>query len=166
MRYEELVSSYSSKTNEELLRLELDAEHLEPEASIALKNELLNRGVGTPESLAEFRVKENQRKKELDKNPGNLFLTRFGVGRWHLGKADKVLSADGKWERFRTTIFILILYFPLIPSGTFLVQKKCGFMTGKIAVIEKLPLDWKQVFMVWGLAFACLLGVILLLRHL
>jgi hypothetical protein len=166
MRYEEFISSYSDKTNDELLRLELDAQQLTPEASIALKNELAKRGLGSLERLEAFRVEENQRKKTLEKNPGNLFLTRYGIGRWYFGKADKSQSTDGQVERFRTTIFILVLYFPLIPTGTYVVQRKRGFMRGKIGVVEKLPLDWKQVLTVWAVAFACLLAVILMLKHL
>jgi hypothetical protein len=166
MRYEEFVHSYSSKNNEELLRLELSSEQLAPEASIALKNELARRGIGSLQHLNEFRIEEDRRKKELEKKIGNLFLTRYGIGRWYFGKASQTGSADGQWERFRTTVFILILYFPLIPTGTYLIQKKRGFMKGKIAVLEKLPLDWRQVCTVWAIAFSCLIVLIWILRRL
>ena len=166
MRYEEFVSSYSGKTDDELLRLELDSEQLDPEATIALKNELVKRNISGPERLEAFRISENERKREIAKNPGNLFLTHFGIGRWYFGKAARVRSPDGKWEQFRTTVFTLFFYFPLVPTGTYLVKKKCGFMAGKIAVVEKLPLDWRQVFTVWGVALASIVAVIWVLRHL
>jgi len=165
MQYEELVKSYEGKSDEELLRLRLDSEELTAEASAALMGELAKRGIGR-DRIKAFRDLEAKRKEELSRNPGNLFFTfRLGVGRWHFGKADRVYDSTTGIEQFRTTVFIVLLFFPAIPTGSYLVEKRRGFLSGKLRIIEKLPLDWKQVLKVWVVAALALLGVIWVVKR-
>jgi len=166
MQYEELVRSYAGKSDEELLRLQLDSEKLTLEASAALTGELAKRRIGSTDSINAFRDLEVKRKEELSKQTGNLFFTsRLGVGRWHFGKADRVYDSAAGIERFRTTIFIVLLFFPAIPTGSYLVEKRRGFLSRKLRVLKKLPLDWEQILKVWVVAALGLLGVILVLRR-
>jgi hypothetical protein len=166
MQYEELLRSYAGKSDEELLRLQLDSEKLTMEASAALTGELAKRGIGGTDSIDAFRGLEAKRKEELSKNPGSLFFTfRLGVGRWHFGKADRMYDSATGIERFKTTIFIVLLFFPAFPTGSYLVEKRRGFFSGKVRILKKLPLDWEQVLKVWVVAALGLLGVILVLKR-
>jgi hypothetical protein len=63
-------------------------------------------------------------------------------------------------ERFKTTVFVVLFWLPLIPTGTFLVERKRRFLSSQITVLERLPLDWEQVLKVWVVASAILLVVI------
>jgi hypothetical protein len=166
MLYEDLVRYYENKTEEELLRLQLDAKDLTPEATVALTNELTRRRI-TPLRLQSFRNEERERKEELSKQIGRLFIHgHFGVGRWYLGKSQRSYDASIGKERFKTTIFILFLWLPLIPTGTYLIERKPGYFTRKITVLRKVSLDWAQVLRVWLFTAVCLLALALVLRRL
>jgi hypothetical protein len=97
---------------------------------------------------------------EAVKSHGSLFFTsRLGIGRWHFGKADYRYNSQNKIERFKTTIFIIILFIPLIPTGSYLVEKRKGFFSKKVLILEELPLDWWQVVRVWLAVAAGLLAL-------
>ena len=167
MPYEDFAESYARKRDDDLLRLQLESENLSPDATVALMNELAKRQIGNAERLNAFREEEKHRRQREAKNPGNLFIAfRFGVGRWYFGKADKKFDASTGLEQFRTTVFIVLLWFPLIPTGTYLVQRKRGYSSRKIRILQKIALDWEQVLKVWAAAVAALLALILILRRL
>jgi len=166
MEYAEYVRSYAAKSNDELLRLQLESKDLALEASAALTTELAKRGISGADQLNAFRERENRRKVRESKNPGNLFIaSRLGVGRWYLGKTGRVADPSTGIERFSTTVFLLVLWFPLVPTGSYLVEKRRGFLRGKITVLKKLPLNWGQVLRVWAVAACGLLAVIWLLKR-
>jgi len=166
MQYQDFVRSYEAKSDEDLLRLELESDCLTGEAIAALTSELARRGIGSADKLETFRAQESQRKEEGSKKPGNLFFSfRFGVGRWHFGKADRTYRNDTEIERFRTTVFIVIFFFPLIPTGSYLIEKKRRFRSRKVTVLKRLPLDWEQVLKVWAVAAAGLVAVIWLVKR-
>jgi hypothetical protein len=165
MQYEDFVRSYAVKSDEELFRLQSKPEQLTQEASTALTSELLKRGIGA-DRLNILRDEEKRRQEELSRDPGNLFLTfRFGVGRWHFGKSGRIYNPATGFERFTTTVFILLLWLPLIPTGTYLIEKNPRFLFSKIRILKRLPLDWKQVTKVWAVAAAGILAVIWLFKR-
>jgi hypothetical protein len=55
MEIQDLAKEYQSKTDEELLRLELASEELTPEANVALRGELAKRQIGGTDRLSAFR---------------------------------------------------------------------------------------------------------------
>ena len=108
-----------------------------------------------------LRDEEEQKKKEESKNPGRLMVLHpYGIGRKRFGKADRTYNSETGMERFRTTVFLVLFWLPLIPTGTFLVERKRRFLSSPITVLERLPLDWEQVQQVWVIASAILLAVI------
>ena len=161
MEIQNFAEEYQSKTDDELLRLALDSEQLTPEADTALNDELARRRIDKNEQLQAFIEQEEQRKEEQRRNPGNLFVLHpYGVGRGRFGKAGCIYSPETGMERFKTTVFVVLLWLPLIPTGTFIVGKKRSFFSRQVTVLERLPLDWEQVLKVWVVAFAILLAVI------
>jgi hypothetical protein len=167
MQYEDLAKAYETKTNEELLRLALDSEHLTQEASAVLSSELSRRGISGTERLAAFRDEEEQRKEELARNPGSLFLLHpYGIGRKRLGKAGRVYTPETRVERFRTTVFVVLFWLPLIPTGSYLVERKREFLSNEMTILKKLPLDWEQVLKVWVVAATILLALVLVIKRL
>jgi hypothetical protein len=167
MEIHELAREYEAKTDDELLRLAADTADLTPEANIALNFELSKRRLNRSERMESFRRDELQRKEELRKDPGKLWTFR-GIGRKRFGKADYSYNSETGLGQFRTTIFVVILYFPLIPTGTFRIEKKRGSFSNGMTVLERLPLDWEQILKVWIVAvasvFAFIIALNLLLR--
>jgi hypothetical protein len=162
MDVQELGEEYRNKTNKELLRLALTPEQLTPEAQSALTAELATRGINGEANLDAARHDEEERTAENDRELGTLGFV-FGVGRMRFGKANRVYDPETDTERFETTIFIVLLCFPLIPTGTYLVERK-RVLPDKLTGIEKLPIDWEQVLRVWVVAAGSVLGFIWLIK--
>jgi hypothetical protein len=163
---QDLAYEYHRKTDEELLRLALDSADLTREANVMLNNELSRREINSAERLAAFRAEEEQRKQEERKEAGRLFVLHpYGIGRDRFGKADRVYDATTRVERFKTTVFVVLIWFPLIPTGTFLVEKKRSLFS-RVTILRRLPLDWEQVLQVWVVATGILLTIIVAFRFL
>lgn len=157
---QDLAGEYRSKTDEELLRLALAPEQLTPEANAALNDELARRRIKT-ERLNAFRDEEEQQEKEERKKPGRLLVLHpYGIGRKRYGKAGRTYNPETGMERFKTTVFLVLFWLPLVPTGTFLVERKRRFLPNQVTVLERLPLDWEQVLKVWVVASGILLVVI------
>ncbi len=157
----EFAEEYRSKTDEELLRLALEPEQLTPEANAVLNDELARRRINNAERLKAFRDEEEQQKEVEAKNPGRLLVLHpYGIGRKRFGKAERIYNPETGMEKFRTTVFLVLFWLPLIPTGTFLVEKKRAFLSNEMSVLQKLPLDWEQVLKVWVVASFTLLVVI------
>jgi len=164
---QDLADEYQSKTDEELLRLALDSADLIPEASVVLNNELSRRGINSAERLTVFREEEEQRKEEERKEAGRLFVLHpYGIGRDRFGKADRIYDPTTRIERFKTTVFVVLIWFPLIPTGTFLVEKKRSLFSRRVTILRRLPLYWEQVLQVWVVATGILLSIIIAFRFL
>jgi hypothetical protein len=150
---------YQSKTDEELLRLELVSEQLTPEAKEALKGELSRRLISGTNRLSVFREQESRRKAEQAADPGRLFSI-YGIGRRRFGKAGYFYNAETGIERFTTTVFVVFFHFPLVPTGTYLAERSRGSLSNQITFLEKLPIDWEQILKVWVVAAGSLLALI------
>jgi hypothetical protein len=164
MNTQELGEEYRSKSDEELLRLALVPEELTTEARVALTGELVRRRINDETHLTVARKQEAERKAANDRNIGTLGLIHFcGIGRLRLGRADRIYSPDTDLEQFRTTVFIVLFCFPLIPMGTYLVERKPAF-PDHLKVLEKLPLDWEQILKVWIVAIGSIFAAILVIQ--
>jgi hypothetical protein len=67
-------------------------------------------------------------------------------------------------ERFRTTVFVVLFWPPLIPIGTYLVERKREFLSNQMTVLERLPLDWEQVLKGWIVTAGSILALIWIFR--
>jgi hypothetical protein len=158
-----LAREYKAKTDEELLRLAADAADLTPEANVALNFELSKRRLNQSERIESFRRDELRRKEDIRKNPGKLWTFR-GIGRKRFGKADYSYNSETGLEKFKTTIFVVIVYFPLIPTGTFLIERRRGWFSNRMTVLERLPLDWEQILKIWIVAMVSVFAFIIVLN--
>lgn len=164
MEIQDLADEYQSKSDEELLRLAVDSADLTPEANVVLNNELSRRRINSAERLTAFRAEEEQRKEEERKK---LFILHpYGIGCDRFGKADRAYDVATRTERFKTTVFVVLIWFPLIPTGTFLIEKKRALFSRQVTILRRLPLDWEQVLKVWVVAASILLSIIIAFRFL
>ena len=79
------------------------------------------------------------------------------------GKGNRSYDPETGLERFKTTVFVVLFWFPLIPRGTYLVERKRTPPDGVFG-LERLPLDWEQVLKVWVVAAGSILGFIWLIK--
>ena len=161
MEIDDLAQSYKEKSDDELLRLALDPSDLTDEARLALSAELHTRGIDNQSQMAAFRLEEERSKEEQSKQVGHLGIYhRFGLGRLRFCKSDYKLDRESGLEQFVTTVFVVLLWLPLIPIGTYRIQRRRAFFSTPITVLERLPLDWDQVLAVGVVTMGALLVVI------
>ncbi len=145
MEIQDLIKQYEIKTDDELLGLALDSEQLTPEATTVLNNELAKRRIDGAERLNVFRAEKEHREAEQRKNPGSLFVVHaYGIGRKRFGKAAYEYNSETGMEQFRTTVFIVLFWLPLLPTGTYFVERKKELLSSDMRVLEHLPLDWSK----------------------
>ena len=86
-----------------------------------------------------------------------------GIGTKYYGKRDK--EQDGSYI---TTLFIVFIYFPIIPLGSYRVLPKgTESLTGNLAytsssmdfLVKKVPLNIIQLLLVYLTAFTILFGI-------
>jgi hypothetical protein len=157
MQTPDFIKEYESRTDDELLHLAAEPEQLIEEAYQSLLVVMHNRGIAVEKRIREFREEEANAKKQREKNVGRLGIVFHGIGRGRYGKSNYQLDADSKTEQFTTTIFWFLLWFPLIPIGTYRVLRKKHFLPTRFVIIEKLPFDWTQILRVWAYASVILL---------
>lgn len=156
-----LADEYAKKTDDELLRLALEMESLTQEGQDALKAIMRSRHLDIPSRLERFRDQENDYLQHKKTNIGNLTLmVPGGMGRRMRGMAN--VEQRGIAAEYDTTLFFIFLWFPLIPLGTYRVSKVDGSKTFR--VLDKKPLNWQQVFLVWLKAAVVVAAIILALR--
>lgn len=160
MDIQNLTEEYLSKTDEELLRLAVHADQLTPEADVVLKNELAKRRINDKDRLEAFRKQEEQNRIEAHKDPGKLFLIHsYGIGRKRFGKAECSYDPETNMERFKTTVFVVVFWLPLLPTGTYLVERRREFLSNEMTVLDKVSLDWEQILKVWDVAAGIILAL-------
>lgn len=168
--WDAFAQEYRAMSDDELLRLALAPDQLTPDASTALTEELSRRRIGDVKQLEAFSAEEQRANEEEQKQAAKqLLLHPYGVGRQRFGKAGRSYDAETQTERFTTTAFFLFCWLPLIPTGTFLVERKGRFLSRKTTVLRRLPLDWEQVLRVWlgaAISVLALMWIIKLTRFL
>jgi hypothetical protein len=140
-----LADLYRTKSDEELLLLSVEMDELTDEARDALKAEMSLRRL-TADEVEQLRFDRqiDERVKEKRSKASDLLRKRT-----RFGKRDLVLLDKTKRERFTTTFFIPVAYLPLIPVGTYRIEKLRARWRSKLIVLEKKPLDWEQVLAAW-----------------
>src|SRR5689334_17797732 len=134
---------YSDKSDDELLALAADVDSLTPEARQALHIALKAKGLDSSTVIAQF--VEEQKRLDLADETRRLGLSYHGHGRRLYGKFNR--QTEGLDEKYDATLFIVLSYFPLVPTGTYRVSREQG--TREIRLLSKLTLDWFQVVWIW-----------------
>jgi hypothetical protein len=152
----DFLAEYKTKTNDELLRIVAELESLVPEARHALATVLKDRQLDSPATLAKFREEESERLQRQRTSMSDLVLVvPAGMGRRMYGKKNRVA------DDYDTTLFIVFLWFPLIPLGTYRIREASP---RSFYVLDKKPLDWRQVLATWLKAGAVFMAICLVIR--
>ena len=138
----DFTAEYKTKADEELLKIHYDAAELTEEARLALSNEMRARSLDKPGLVETFR-KEEQRRQKDEMLASAVIRDWRKIGRTRFGKSNYEYDGETGIETFTTTLF-LDIFLPLIPTGTYRVEKKKGWRYD-YKILEKLPLDWQQV---------------------
>jgi hypothetical protein len=158
MQVDDFAREYKAKLDNDLLRLALVSDQLTDDANIALSAELRSCGLDKAERMQKFREEEEANRLQRERDIGRLwFLYQCGIGRKRFCKSAYVFDPTTRLEEFSTTVFVVLFWLPLVPTGTYRIRReKDDPLPDEMLVLEKLPLDWNQVVAVWSVAIVIL----------
>lgn len=143
----DFAAEYKTKSDEELLRIHFDAAELTDEARLALTTEMHARSIDKPRIVSEFHDQEQK-----TRNDDELERVRFDARKvfgFRFGRADYEYDPDTGIETFATTLFLNLSSIPIIPLGTYRVEKKKG-LRFDYRIVQKLPFNWHQALHGWS----------------
>jgi hypothetical protein len=168
------MPDYHQLTADELLQLAEEREQLTQEARLALDGEL-NRRKLSPSDIDSYRVqREEGDKADLLKRAVPRSVPRVGLGKKFLGKTNRRREASGLSEEYETTLWFVVLWFPIFPIATFTVKRELERWLGLTVAssevaIQRHPRNWEQILLTWVKAALVVLALRftfqLLLRH-
>jgi hypothetical protein len=168
------MAEYQHLTADELLHLAEERDHLTDEARHSLDAELSRRRVA-PSDIESYRLQcEAGENADKLKRAVPSYIPSAGLGKKFLGKANRLRDPSGLFEQYETTLWFVVLWFPIFPIATFTVKRELGRWLGLTVAssevaIERHPRNWEQILLTWvkatSVVLALRLGFLLLLRH-
>jgi hypothetical protein len=142
----ELAETYNSKSDDELLVIYSEADELTADAREALKAEMNRRGL-TEREASDYREEIAFENRREAKQKEHKKLT--GGSNRHFGRQNILLFPNTGRERFDTTFFYTFMYLPVVPIGSYRIERIKNRWREKVIVLGKLPLNWEQVLQAW-----------------
>jgi hypothetical protein len=139
---DDFVSQYADFSDEEITQLASEG-GLRPEADVALRAEMHKRSIG-PDEVRSLQVKQIKAKLQMGvgHNPSDR-----GTG-LSLRGHKFLTGADQEKEIIVVTRWIVFIYMPLIPIGSYRVKRSVKGGANP-EIVEKVPLQWDQVANGW-----------------
>ncbi|HSY92898.1 MAG TPA: hypothetical protein VK812_16105 [Candidatus Binatus sp.] len=168
------MPAYERLTHDELLHLAEEKEQLTEEARVALEVEIKRRRL-SPSDLEAYKLQclAADEADKLKRATPDLILSG-GFGKKFLGKANRHRDPTGSFEQYDTTLWFVVLWFPVFPIATFTVRRELerwlGMLVASDAVaLDRHPRNWEQILLTWvkgaSVVVALRLTFLLLLRH-
>lgn len=168
------MAEYQHLTADELLHLAEEREQLTQEARLALDGELSRRKL-SPSDIDSYRVqRETADRADKLKRAVRSYIPNVGLGKKFFGKTNRRRDAGGLFEEYDTTLWFVVLWFPIFPIATFTVKRELERWLGLTVAsseiaIERHPRNWEQILLTWVKAASVVLALRLtfglLLRH-
>jgi tRNA(fMet)-specific endonuclease VapC len=168
------VTEYQNLTQGELLHLAEDKEQLTDEARLALDGELKVRRLSSSDIDSYRLQREAVEKADKLKRAAPSYIHSVGLGKKFFGKTNRHRDTESLFEQYDTTLWFVVLWFPVFPIATYTVRRDLERWLGMLVAsdpvaIERHPRNWEQILLTWVKAAAVLLALrltfLLLLRH-
>jgi hypothetical protein len=157
------VPEYQQLTEDELLNIAEDRQHLTDEARLALDAELNRRRLSSS-IIDSYRLqRETANKADELKRAAPKFIFHSGLGQKFLGKSSLQRDPSGLFEKYDSTLWFVVLWFPIFPMATYTVRRNLTKWLGIVfrsqeAALERHPRNWQQILATWIKAAALLLA--------
>jgi hypothetical protein len=162
-----LADHYRELDDDALLRIAADRRDLTPEAAMVLDAELSSRCLRQTQidDLAQQDRAVEAREVRARARANRRIVFRGGFGFEYYGRSN--MQRRMGTEIYAATLFFIVLWFPIIPVGTYrVIRSRSAWWSGSSPkVVEKLPLDWNQVLHVWTKALLIVLAIALAFRY-
>ena len=168
------MPEYQYLTHDELLRLTTEKEQLTDEARLALEGELDRRRLSSSDIDAYRIQREAADKADKLKRATPSYIHSVGLGKKFLGKTNRHRDAERLFEQYDTTLWFVVLWFPVFPIATYTVRRDLERWLGILVAsdpvaIGRHPRNWELILLTWVKAAAVLLALrltfLLLLHH-
>ena len=153
---------YEHLTEDELLHLAEERRTLTDEAAMRLDAELRRRGLDH-EQVQSYACESEKiaREKKTDVRPRLL----HGIGTKFYGRANHTHDPRRRVQEYDTTLWFVLLFFPVIPLGTYRIKQLFRaawnpFASDSVRVLERKALNWEQILVTWIKA----VGIVIVLR--
>jgi hypothetical protein len=157
----DFLAQYQTLDDDEILRLAADRESLVEEARPALDSELLRRKL-TQESMGRYQA--DMKRAEMSQQLSNLNSLSYGTGKRLFGKRAYTSDPASKYDEFDNTLWIVVLWIPLVPIATFRIRRVKGlrplgpWQSFPFIALNRSGRNWRMILSTWGW---CLLSVVL-----
>ena len=169
------MPQYQHLTDDELLHLAEERVQLTDDARVSLEAEISRRRLSSSD-IDSYRVQREATEKaeKLKRDAVPSFIFDVGLGKKFLGRANRRRDPSGLFEHYDTTLWFVVLWFPVFPIASYTVRRDLerwlGMTVPSDAVaIERHPRNWEQILLTWvkaaSLLLALRLSFLLLLRH-
>jgi len=158
------MAEYQNLKADELLHLAEEREQLTDEARLSLDAELSRRGL-SPSDIESYRLQCAAADKAYKlSRAAPQYISHVGLGRKFLGKSNRRRDPSGLTEQYDTTLWFVVLWFPVFPIATFTVRRELerwlGMQVASDAVaVERHPRSWEQILLTWVKAATVLLAL-------
>lgn len=167
------MQQYEHLTEDELLHVADERDQLTDDARVALESELRRRNLSTSD-IDEYR-RQCADDNEADKvrRARRQIIPNLGLGRKFLGRANRRRDQSGLFELYESTLWFVVLWFPVYPIATYTVRRDLERWLGMEIASDEIALDrhsrnWEMILLTWVKASALLLAIrlsFLLLSH-
>jgi hypothetical protein len=158
------LPEYHLLTDDELLHIAEDRDNLTDEARQALDAELSSRKLSSAD-IDTFRVgREEVEKADQVRRAKATYSLDNGVVKKFLGKANRRRDPGGSFEEYESTLWFVVLWFPVFPIATFTVRREITRWLGiewkglEVAK-QRHPRNWEQILLTWIEAVAVLWAI-------
>lgn len=155
------MPDYERLTDDEVLALANERQDLTVDAQAALDVELRRRSI-SPNDIQDYQAETVQLNETEVRNIG-VPTTFKGTGRKFLGKTNYQYDALSDSEEFDTTLWFVLLLFPLFPLGAYRLHRQRRenwwqriMAATDFVVVDKLSRNWEQILGTWIKAAAVL----------
>jgi hypothetical protein len=155
------VPEYQQLTEDELLNIAEDRQHLTEEARLALDAELNRRRLSSS-NIDSYRLQqEGANKADELKRAAPKFIFRIGLGQKFLGKSNRQRDPSGLFEKYDSTLWFVVVWFPIFPMASYTVRRNLTKWLGIVfsseeVALERHPRNWEQILLTWIKAVALL----------
>lgn len=165
------MANYQNLTDDEILHLAEDREHLTEDARLVLDGELQRRGL-SPSDIDSYRAdrvaaEDAEKLKRLTINALLCSPSRA----WHETpwQGNRRRDSSGDFEHYEATLWFVAFWFPIFPIATFTVRRDLERWWGGIAASEEIPIErhprnWEQILGTWSKALVVVWAICLALR--
>jgi hypothetical protein len=165
---------YQYLTEDEFLHIVEESAQLTDEARLELESELRRRNLSTSEVDAYKRQCAENNAADKLRRARRQVIPNLGLGKKFLGKTNCRRDPGNLFETFESTLWFVVLWFPVYPIATYTVRRDLERWLGMVVssneiALDRHPRNWEMILFTWVKASALVLvlrlAFLLLVHH-